>query len=377
MKIKSYLDLAGNPGKYPALDGLRAIAILLVLARHLVHYWPETLDVNPMTNLAYNGWLGVDLFFTLSGFLISHHLLTNWPTTNLEGYIKKFFVKRALRILPLYIAIILLVTLQLVPFYEPEEPIDHRVISYHVLFVQEYFYSTIIIPLWSLATEEKFYLISPIIIWICYKFEHLKIALVLAILIGLLFTYNHLAISQNEIHNYSYFFWQFRAPFSIAIKGLLAGTVIALLVSHNKETEMHQQLFKPLFYGAAVVMTFILFSTQWLENELWLATDWINLLFTICCSTLIYCCVCAKTINFRILHLRFLRQIAKLSYALYISHITIIPLTLHLTDSLTNFTLEQRFFTYSFLYLLLAWAFALILHYFIEKPFLIIKSKIK
>src|ERR1700742_2071666 len=98
----SMLPVAGNTEKtapenrvfYPALDGLRAIAFLMVLLQHyLAVPW---------------GWTGVNVFFVLSGFLITGIL---WDTRDTPHRIRNFYVRRALRIFPLYYAIALLFVL--------------------------------------------------------------------------------------------------------------------------------------------------------------------------------------------------------------------------------------------------------------------------
>ena len=68
-RLRRYSDIIGDAGEFPVLDGLRAIAILLVLLRHAVHYREQGLE-GSFWNIFYNGWIGVDLFFVLSGFLI-------------------------------------------------------------------------------------------------------------------------------------------------------------------------------------------------------------------------------------------------------------------------------------------------------------------
>ena len=75
--------------RVPQLDGLRAIAILMVFAHHALHV--------PFL------WTGVDLFFVLSGYLITGILLKAKPERNMRGYWGPFYKRRALRILPPYV----------------------------------------------------------------------------------------------------------------------------------------------------------------------------------------------------------------------------------------------------------------------------------
>src|SRR5579862_3716375 len=94
-----------NGGRLPALDGLRGIAVALVVSWH---YFFANLLLDPRTHkyalpFALNG-TGVDLFFVLSGFLLTNILLENRDSPN---YYKAFYARRAFRILPLYWAVFL------------------------------------------------------------------------------------------------------------------------------------------------------------------------------------------------------------------------------------------------------------------------------
>src|ERR1700757_2161476 len=86
--------------KIPQLDAIRGIAILFVLIHNL-----HGLDFLPLSLATNYGWMGVDLFFVLSGFLITGILL---DTKDSENYFRNFYARRCLRIWPLYYSLIFL-----------------------------------------------------------------------------------------------------------------------------------------------------------------------------------------------------------------------------------------------------------------------------
>src|SRR5688500_11868862 len=94
--------------RIPELDGIRAIALLSVLIHHIFYGYQRDhafMDVFPyaVREILSHGWLGVDLFFMLSGFLITGILL---KTKEEPRYFQNFYVRRALRILPLYVVVV-------------------------------------------------------------------------------------------------------------------------------------------------------------------------------------------------------------------------------------------------------------------------------
>jgi len=107
-------------GFIPALDGLRGIAILLVLLHHMTLYRPDQGVDRWIAVMPLSGWIGVDLFFVLSGFLITGILL---DTRTSRNYYSSFYARRALRIFPLYY-LCLVIGLVLLPML----PELHRVI---------------------------------------------------------------------------------------------------------------------------------------------------------------------------------------------------------------------------------------------------------
>ena len=105
-----------------ALDGLRAAAILLVLARHAITPFRDSGQMFfpvlgwDAATLLVNGWIGVDLFFVLSGFLIARGLIRRFDESG--GFsLRRYFARRALRILPAYYAILFIASAGLIPFF--------------------------------------------------------------------------------------------------------------------------------------------------------------------------------------------------------------------------------------------------------------------
>jgi peptidoglycan/LPS O-acetylase OafA/YrhL len=138
----------------PALDGLRALAVLLVICNHWAYEWVSIAQLPPpgFINFPafYWGWTGVDLFFVLSGFLIGKQL---WGELYRNGSINvgQFVLRRGLRIWPLYYAT-MLVLLLFNASKAPEWP-DWVMLSNYV--------PTTYARSWSLSTEEQFYLLMP------------------------------------------------------------------------------------------------------------------------------------------------------------------------------------------------------------------------
>ena len=150
------------PRHIPSLDGLRAIAVLLVLWCHV----PLTLPGYPMW-LAEAGWwigpggLGVDLFFVLSGFLITRILLAE---RDAGQPVRWFLLRRMLRIVPIYYLL-----LGIVAFWRPASEILWSA-AYLSNFVDVFAPKPGLKPLghtWSLCVEEHFYLIWPLIVGCC------------------------------------------------------------------------------------------------------------------------------------------------------------------------------------------------------------------
>src|SRR5919199_3863391 len=150
----------------PGLDGLRALAVIAVLLSHAGLPWMS------------GGFLGVEVFFVISGYLITALLLAEWRTRGRVA-LKAFWLRRARRLLPaLYLLIA--VTLAYAVVFLPGEVAGLRkdaiaafgyVTNWYLVFNHESYFEAVGRPsllkhLWSLAVEEQFYLFWPVLFWL-------------------------------------------------------------------------------------------------------------------------------------------------------------------------------------------------------------------
>ena len=151
-----------HPNHIPALDGLRGIAIIMVL---LWHYLPASQSFFP-------GWTGVDLFFVLSGYLITWRLLA---TKDQPNFFSRFYRNRILRIFPLYYTLVIGFLLAIHFLVQPKNLPTFDTYTDHwksfLIFTENWTFmwhplprDLSLGPLWSIAVEEQFYLIWPAII---------------------------------------------------------------------------------------------------------------------------------------------------------------------------------------------------------------------
>jgi peptidoglycan/LPS O-acetylase OafA/YrhL len=159
------------------LDGLRGLAAILVL---VAHYFGEV--PGGVRGLA-AGWIGVDVFFVLSGFLIGGILIENRDSPT---YFAAFYLRRAFRTLPAYVAMLVLTLSALAligkqPWIDPALP-SAIYLTYAQNFVMAWrdAHSNLwLLPTWTLAVEEQFYLILPLILFALPRRHIVPVLLVL------------------------------------------------------------------------------------------------------------------------------------------------------------------------------------------------------
>lgn len=164
-----------EPSHKPELDGIRGIALLAVMLSHGSGRYIQrtTFAAKLFAYAMVPGWSGVELFFVLSGFLITGILLKSKAA---ENYFSSFYARRFLRIFPIYY---LVVTAGLVAahynfWWNTVMPPERMRISYYIyaqnwpVFWNHGAYQTVSAfgHFWSLAVEEQFYLVWPLVIWL-------------------------------------------------------------------------------------------------------------------------------------------------------------------------------------------------------------------
>jgi peptidoglycan/LPS O-acetylase OafA/YrhL len=173
----------------PALDGVRGLAVVLVVASHAMRIVPKTgqgLDQMAWETLA-AGWIGVDLFFVLSGFLITGILLD--AKRKPDGYFANFYARRILRIAPLYygfltIYFFVLPHIPLPVFRSMALPADVRPMLWFYLYnlwgaIHQGMHANVGV-FWSLCIEEHFYLLWPAIVLMLERRQLMRVCLVVA-----------------------------------------------------------------------------------------------------------------------------------------------------------------------------------------------------
>jgi len=187
-----------------ALDGVRGLAILLVYCFHYLGGSTSHGAMGVVGKIKEAGWSGVDLFFVLSGYLITTILIN---TRNDEWRARNFYVRRALRIFPIYytLAVILFVA---APIISAHWRLGHIAFLFYGQNIAGQVDGTLCAPspyielthLWSLAIEEQFYLIWPLLVW------HLRPKTLLAVAGCIIVS---MPILRIEFENIAYFIFRY------------------------------------------------------------------------------------------------------------------------------------------------------------------------
>ena len=292
-----------NHKYYHSLNGLRGLSIILVVAFHLGY---------TLSNI-FNGGLGVNIFFVLSGFLITTICIKEinlTSTLSLNG----FYYRRFLRIFPvayLYLTVILILNFILIlniPWYQ-------FAAGYLYILNFSYFRSHGFVPYfghyWSLSVEEQFYLIFPLLLKINRKLFVLSIMFIVLVLPLLcLLQYLYEPLNQGVLYMFTHYFIKFQA--------IAVGCLFSVLTIHKAFDNLYLSKTKVPGNIAAIFLIFYLGYDSFYSIK----SVYINCLISVLTGYIIVSNLAtSKDIIFRILNFKPLVFIGKLSYSIYIWHV--------------------------------------------------------
>ncbi|MEO6882559.1 MAG: acyltransferase [Bacteroidia bacterium] len=285
-------------GKIEQLDSLRAFAAFSVIIYHFL----------PVFNLGSFplGWIGVDLFFVFSGYLITAILLEQKSIVNKKFIIvKNFIIKRALRLFPAYYLFITFFLFLMIVFrlyiWDKGDAVYYYTYTQNILFFKNGMKGTQLNHLWTLAVEEQFYIFWP---WLVIYIDNKKLLKILfvTIIITLLFK------SFTEIDRIRMLtFYHFDT--------LGSGALIAVLIK-----EKGQYFLSPLYKFKYLI---ILLSMITLTISLYFKIPHLFIVSSVLMlsvSLLIGSLFGFKGIVGKILNLPKLKYLGKISYGLYLYH---------------------------------------------------------
>ncbi len=313
---------------FPALDGVRAFCVLLVIGNHMHEKLPPVVA----------GALGVDVFFVLSGFLITTLLLREkerYGSVSLKG----FYARRAFRILPVYFVVLLLyfpiiwLTRDLARWHELKAGLP-----YLVTFTQEFRPATagnVYGQTWSLGYEEKFYLIWPLLVLLLYPFRGRRIFILLLIGVALLFL---------------------PAMASRAYGGLFLGSLLGVLLDRSTGSRL-QQLFPRINTWLALCLSVAAYFLVGFHKIP-------ILIFSAMVTVFVATLVLRRSVIQRFLALPWIVNCGKRSYAMYLVHVLALNGVVRIAQKLR----ADVWFVVLPLTFAVSYIVATMLYYLVEKP---------
>jgi peptidoglycan/LPS O-acetylase OafA/YrhL len=320
----------GGASHVPALDGIRGLAILLVILFHHTLMQQPTLLDRIYVNVARLGWSGVDLFFVLSGFLITGILCDSRGSPH---YFRNFYARRTLRIFPVYYAFVLF-TLRIAPWLWPDTSLARMAraamrdtseawywlyLSNILFAIEDGFGHPNLAVTWSLAIEEQFYLVWPLVVavlglrplmWTCLALVAVAFVARTALL----------ALGINETAPYV-------LPFC-RMDALAVGALVALALRTDQGRARVMAVARYALPAMLVVILGIWYAEGPLDNQSWGEPVMQGAGFT--AVALFFGSLLALTVTgapdsrlSRFLSLRPLRTFGKYSYALYLFHVPV------------------------------------------------------
>lgn len=365
-----YFSLSPPAGNLPALDGLRGVAILLVVLCHatLPFGWRDaglfTVAGWDAATPLYQGWAGVNLFFVLSGFLIADLLLQK------PFDFKKpcaYLWQRFMRIAPAYYAVLMLLFSGLVfagsahtTLVQPATRANYFFFMTDYFFPEKYFIS------WSLGAEVKFYLILPLFLLLLQRFEkNTRYGVLFLFWLAPLIIRHFINADFAHDRETETVYFVFHSIFHRIYDAFCAGIACALIARDKPLLAALKKRKEKIFIsGAALLAAFFLTP---LGNGYFfkvVSGNYLSLSFGL---VLLGALLEAKTSRW--LRAEVLGIIAVISYSLYLTHFLVIGPALEATNYLLGTqTGTGAFLVFFSVYSLAASFSALVLYFLVEKP---------
>jgi len=361
----------------------------MVLARHAVRPFFDTatapgplLPIGPWDAATpfVNGWMGVDLFFVLSGFLITTQICNRYrgfaDASTFGDYIKQ----RLLRILPAYYFVLFLAAAGAIPLYHVAPEALALRVGYHLLFLQDYLPSNIVVAFWSLGVEEKFYIVAPFVLMLAFRLRRragqVLVLGALALIPPMLRAMA--AQSHPEVTTYEPFFRIFRSPFNMSFDGLVVGSLCALLYRDRERWLTSRRVAHAIFWAGAILALGLNVATIQLDQIGWFQEVPLQSLLAVGMGGILLGLVLGGG-PLALFQGRWMLVVARLSYCLYLVHLTVLPAAQRISEWLvaSSASMSLKLLVLAPTFLILSFAAAMALHYAVEKPFLLLKERIR
>ncbi len=355
----------------PALDTLRGVAIVLVLFHNLSIFASSgTLSEKLWNAFVESGWIGVQLFFVLSGFLITGILLDD---RDKPRGIRVFYIRRFLRIFPLYYAVLIVYFIVLPPFFPVlQRPLSETV--WYWLYLSNWswlFYGVLpgVGHLWSLAVEEQFYIVWP---WVSVRTRPKTLAWIcVAVVLG--------SLGARSILHFLRFsdLWLYSATISRA-DALAMGALVALAIRSEGWRPRLARALRPAFVFSMVALLSLMALTHGMNRNNPLVQTWGYSLIGIGSAVLV--AVAARPDARRRRSSKVLRFFGKYSYGIYLLHPPLKHAAYHFFRPNLEAMLEARPITTDVAFIsavtVATIAVALVSWFALEKPLLGLKDRL-
>ncbi|WP_108929850.1 acyltransferase family protein [Leptospira johnsonii] len=374
-----------NESELPALNGLRALSIFLVILFHMGTGASSILktDNDIINTIAQNFRTGVDLFFMLSGFLIYGGLLDeNFKTSNID--LKTFYLKRTLRIMPAYYICLLINFLQSKSIYKLYEKLPNPTLTQitahetlgnsltnswaDILYISNYFHDRLFYFGWSLSIEEQFYLIVPslcLLLLFKVKDNTRRVLVLILFFLPLLLrtTYYFVGINRFWIDTHT------ETRFDAIVIGMLIAELVRWRPSYFKNENQRTNLILSIGFLISLSISFLIKRST--GNLVFIFTS-----FQIAYSLLFILSLIEGSFWNKLLSLSIFRPVARVSYTMYLWHGTLLSLSIYI---LSKIFLNGKIGILAFLCIgvystLFVFILCIPIFYITERPFLALRD---